>query len=403
MKNLRLFSLPLLLVTICIASASAQDVVQPNAKATGKGKTETAPPEYVLQLSRPEGCVVAPVSATQKSKYGQVLYPLPRPARVPADNTGRPIVSTVSAWAYQVGAQWRVRVAVGRGEFFDVDSTQVGEFTLATNQRATVTEVSKFGLSPIQVGVMKIVRQKAGKPSFSNLAPSISLEAMEVGHRPDPFKLALKNNSSQDLIAIQYNTFGSTGFIALKWFSPGLLVPLINSGEAYTLEVASEDNSCGDDDGYHPNQLNRIEMVSAVFADGTYEGEPALAALIKGTALGNRKNLERVVQSIAYITDPIQLAQQLNYLQQGMNEDAEPFLVETLRSMFPMLTPDARDALTNYIRSGMHEVKVNLARDALHLQSVGEHNNPQLNQRVVETIQAKYERWWTAAQNMTSH
>ena len=399
MRNLHLFSVACLLVTICVASASAQEPAQTNANAADNGKME--PPEYVVQVSRPEGCIVSPISP--KTKYGQVLYPLPRPARVPADNTGHPIVSTVFAWAKQEGELWHVRVGVGRGEFFDADSIKVGEFKLSTNQRATVSEVSKFGLSPIQVGVMKIVRQKARKPSFSNLAQSISLESIEAVNLPDPFQLTLKNNSSQDLIAVQYNKFGATGFLELKWLSPGLLTPLIKSGETYKLEVASEDKSCGDDEGYRPSQLYRIEMVSAVFADGTYEGEPALAALIKGTALGNRKNLERVVQSVGYITDPGDLAQQFNYLQQEMNEDAEPYLVETLRAMFPMLTPDARDTLTNYIRSGMHEVKANLTRDAFHLQALSRRNNPELSKRGVETIKAKYERWWTAAQNMTSH
>jgi hypothetical protein len=36
---------------------------------------------------------------------------------------------------------------------------------------------------------------------------------------PDPFKLELKNNSERDLIALQYNTFGGGGFLALKWLS----------------------------------------------------------------------------------------------------------------------------------------------------------------------------------------
>lgn len=403
MRTVRIFQVICLLVTICLASAAAQDAAAPNAKAAGKGKTDASPPEYVLQLSRPEGCLVSPVSVSPNGKYyGHVMYPLPRPARVPSDSSGHPIVSTVFAWATQVDGQWNVKVAVGRGEFFDVDSINVGEFTLATNKRATVSDVSKFGLSPVHVGVMKIVRETAGRPSFTNLAQSISLESMETLKRPDPFKLTLKNNSSQDLIAIQYNTFGTTGFLGLKWFSPGLLTPLIKTGDTYKLEVASEDYSCGDDEGYRPNQLYRIEMVSAVFANGTYEGEPSLAALIKGTALGNRKHLERVVQSIGEITDPGQLAIQFNYLQQGMNEDADPYLVETLRGMFPMLTPDAKDALTNYIRSGMHEVKTNLARDAQHLQSISKYNKPELNQRAVEMVKAKYERWWTAAQNMTS-
>ena len=120
-----------------------------------------------------------------------------------------------------------------------------------------------------------------------------------------------------------------------------------------------------------------------MFADGSYEGQMGLPVLIKGTALGNRKNLERVVQTIDYTADAAHLAQQLNHLKKGMNEEAEPYLVETLRGMFPgvALNPDA---LTNFIRSGMHEVKANLQRDAQRLQVLSTRNNPQLTNTWVQ-------------------
>ena len=375
-----------------------------NAIAQQPGpKTSEAPaplPEYVLEVSRPEGCLVSPIEP--KCKFACLVYALPRPAKVAPDSSGKPIPSKVQVWASQEGEQWRIRVAVGTGEFFDAGDHKVGDFTLNANERATVSDVSKFGLSAIRVGVTKIVRQPIGPPQFNNLADSISLESMESISLPDPFKLTLKNNSAQNLIAVQYNTFGPRGFIELKWLSPGLLVPLIKAGETYKLEVRSEDNSCGDGEGYRPNQLRKIDLVSAVFADGTYEGEPALAALIKGAALGNRKNLEFVVETIGYSNDPTEIAQQMLHLQAGMNEEVEPYLIDRLVGMFPTLTADARDTLINYIRSGMHEVKTNLRGDAQHLRAVGQHNNPQINKRAIEQIKAKYERWWTDAQNMTS-
>ena len=43
-----------------------------------------------------------------------------------------------------------------------------------------------------------------------------------------------------------------------------------------------------------------------------------------------------------------------------------------------------------------------LSDDAQHLCAVSQHNNPQINKRAVEVTKAKYDRWWTAAQIMTS-
>ena len=390
MKTLRLISFASLIAIACIANAIAQN-----------NKTEPAAlPEYVLEVTRPDGCVVSPISP--KTKSGTVLYALPRAAKHPRDNSGQPITSKVLVWARFQNEQWRVRVSVGTGEFYDAGDYQAGDFKLNVNERANVPEVNKFGLSSLRVGVMKIVRQPAGKPQFVNFTQSVSLESIEANKVPDPFKLHLKNNSAQDLIAIQYNNFGMKGFIGLEWLSPGLLTPLIKSGETYKLEVKSEDKSCGDDEGYSPNQLRKIDFVTAVFADGTYEGQHGLAALVKGMAVGNRRNLASVVGTIGEITEADELAQQLDNLQQAMNEEAEPYLVETLRAMFPALPADAPDVLNNYIRSGMHEVKVNLLRDAHHLRALSKQNNPERSKRAVEETKAKYERWWAAAQKMTS-
>lgn len=387
MQFLRLISFALILITICVVNAVAQEA-------------SSGFPEFVVEVNRANGCVVAPVSP--KNNAGYLLYTLPRPAKVLPDKAGQPIPSKVFVSARQDGEQWHVKVSIGTGEFFDAGDFLVGDFRLTPNQRATVTEVSKFGMAPIRVGVMKIIRGQAGKPQFTNLTQSVSLQSMEVMSLPDPFKLTLKNTSDQDLIAIQYNAFGPRGFLGLKWLSPGLLTPLIKSGQNYALTVNSEDNSCSGEEGYRPNQTRRIDLVSAIFADGTYQGEPALPALIKGTALGNKRNLLNVVQTIGHISDATQLSQQLINLEEGMNEEAEVTLVETLRSMFPMLTPESTPALTNYVRSGMHEVKVNLKRDAQRLDIIIKRNNSELTGRWIKGIKKKYEQWFAAAEKITS-
>ena len=82
------------------------------------------------------------------------------------------------------------------------------------------------------------------------------------------------------------STTGPTGFLDLKWFSPGLLKPLVKAAGSYKLEVKSEDRSCGDEEGYHPNQLKRIELGTAVFADGSYEDSPAWRRSSRARRLG---------------------------------------------------------------------------------------------------------------------
>ncbi len=396
-------SLSLFILLTLLITATAQEPAKPVAPDEMRGDKPTfALPEFMVEVQRHDGCVFSPVVPKQNS--GFLLYALPRPRNFPTDRSGQPIISKVFVTAKQIGEFWDVKVFVGKGEFYDAGDFKVGEFRLTLNQRVTVPEVSRFGLTPIRVGVVKIIRDEADKPYFRSLARSISVESIEAKNLPEPYKVKLKNNSPNDLVAIQYNSHREHKFIGLKWFSPGHLKPMMKSGETYEFAVSSEDNTCGDVNGYRPGQSDQVELVSAVFADGTYEGQTGLAALIKGTAFGNRRQLERVMETIRFYTDadPAEVVSQLNYLQEAMTEETQPYMAESVRMMIPSLPADAASELNSFIRSGMHEVKVSLMRDVQYFQSLKREDNSLLNQEWLKQTIKKYKRWLTAAERMTS-
>ena len=371
------------------------------AAATKTGAQERKP-DYVVEVQRSDGCLVSPVSIKRKS--GFVIYALPRPDKIPPDSAGPPLTSKVFVTAEQRGEQWEVKVSIGTGEFYDAGDTVIGDFNLNLNERVSVTDMSRFGLSPIRVGVVKIVRQQAESPGFVNLTQSVSIESIETNDLPDPYKVRLRNASQADLVAFQYNTFRQQRFLALKWVSGDRLNPLLKAGQTYTLEVNSEDNSCGDAEGYRPKQSSRIDLVSAVFADGNYEGEPGLAALFKGTALGNRKNLERVVEVLrGAAADPAEVASRLSELRQGLNEETDPAWTALLHLMLPTMPANSTDALNGFIRSGMHQVKVSVECDVQYFEFVKQRKNPELTSQWLEQTKTKYERWLNAAERMTAH
>jgi hypothetical protein len=392
----------LLLITVLTLSASytkAQEL--PVLESEGRKRVEetvSALPEYVIEVQRPEGCLVAPIST--KHKQGHLLYALPRPAKVPTDNS---VASKVFVWAQRKDGMWSVRVTIGTGEFYDAGDTKVAEYPLNTNERVMVQDFNRFGLAPIRVRVARIIRRNVGSPNLNIETQSVSVESIDIGDLPDPYKVRLRNNSNNDLIAIQYNKFRRNRFVELKWLSAGLINPLIKAGQTYELKVSSEDNSCGDDEGYQPSQSDRIDLVGAVFADGTIEGQSGLGTLIKGAALGNRRNLERVVETLRLVgNDPAELANELNNLHKSMDEAADPYLPDLLRTLLPPLPGDATPAMISFIRSGMHDVKVNLGRDANHFQILARRNNVELNRQWAERTRTKYERWLEAAQRITS-
>lgn len=363
-------------------------------------------PEYSIEFHTADGCLFAPI--TGRANRGSLLYALPRPGKYLPDSSGQPVLSKIAVQAEPNGELWSLKVSIGVGEFYDAGDRQLAAFTLRTNERADVGDAARFGLSPFRVGVVKVLGQNASKPRITFKTQSISVEKLEANALPEPYRLSLKNNSDKDVLAIQYNTYKNQQFLHLKWLGGRQPLPLIKAGETYQLEVLSQDRTCADLDGYRPAQSNRIEIATVVFVDGSYEGDAGLAALVRGNALGNKKNLDRVVATLNDLSanetpGPELLIYHLRSLSEVMDEVAEPYMVESLQSKLPPLGQNSGTTLANFIRSGQHEIKTSLLRDAGQLEAMSKTRKPEaVREWCARTIE-KYKQWLALAAAVSSH
>ena len=362
-------------------------------------------PEYFIEFHTSDGCLFAPIMG--RVNRGSLLYALPRPANYLPDSSGQPILSKIAVQAEQIGELWSLKVSIGVGEFYDAGDHQLAAFTLRTNERADVGEAVRFGLSPFRVGVVKVLSQDASKPRVTFKTQSISVEKLEANALPEPYRLFLKNNSDKDVLAIQYNTYKNEKFLHLKWLELPQPLPLIKAGEVYPLEVLSQDRTCGDPDGYRPVQSNRIEIATVVFVDGSYEGDTGLAALVRGNAIGNKKNLERVVTTLSNLSPnetpgPELLIFHLKYLSEDLDEVADPSMVDSLQNGLPPLGQNSATGLTNFIRSGQHEIRTSLLRDARQLEVMSRTQKPEaIREWCARTIE-KYKQWLARAEAVSA-
>jgi hypothetical protein len=371
-------------------------------------QSESAPtqPAYLIEFHKADGCLFAPIGGPENR--GFLVDALPRPPKYLPDSSGQPIISKIAIQAERSGELWKLKVAIGVGEFYDAGERVIATYTLRTNERADVGEAGQFGLSPFRIGVVKVLGQDAGKPRIALKTKSISLENLEANTLPEPYRLLLKNNSDKHVLAIQYNTYKNQQFLHLKWRAEPQSLPLIKAGETYQLRVLSEDRTCADSDGYRPAQSNKIEIATIVFADGSYEGDHGLAALVLGNALGTAQRLDRVVATLnnlgAHETPaPELLIYHLRSLAVVMDEVAEPSMVEALQRKLPPLGNESGDALTNFVRHGQHEIKTSLLRDAAELETMSKTQNLEaVRERCARTI-TKYKTWLARAEAVSSH
>lgn len=412
-------------ITVCVigifglTQVAAQEGVERTRPAQGSTRVESrrpsTQPEYVIEVGKADGCGFAPIRPGPNA--GLFQYTLSRPSNFLPDSAGQPIVSVVNFQARQAGDFWNVEVVLSVGEFYDAGAKPVAKFTLRTNERVEVPELANFGISPMRVGVARIIGLSSTKPDVINKTESISLETLENRQLPGPYLLSLKNNSDKDVLAIQYNIYKDHKFLSLKWMGSPLPEPLIKTGAVYRLEVPSEDNTCGDPDGYRAGQSNRIDIVSVIFSDGSYEGEPALAALIRGKAFGNKDQLIKIMSVLDNANgggepDAAVIISNLKELAETVREAADPNMLEALQNGLPPSGADP-NVLAGFIRSGQHDVKTSLISDArqleMMLRSQGNSSvsSSQVNTRHIHewwtATYAKYKQWLTMADAVTTH
>jgi hypothetical protein len=365
-------------------------------------------PEYVIEVGGHDArCRFAPIKRTA-TQDGELRFVLSKPPPVAPGGEAQPTVWTVKVFARPDGELWRVSVSVGLGEFYDAGVHEVGSYALRTNERAVVGEVVRYGVSPLSVGVVKVLGGAARVPRVINRTQSISVEKLEARTLPEPYRVSLKNSSSKDVIAVQLNSHKREDFSALRWHGGGRLHALIKAGESYRMEMVSEDRGCAETDGYRPVQTDRIEISSVVFADGSYEGTPGLAALIRAKSLGHVQPLSRVVELFNSWKDrdnlsPAEITYYFRIIAGGIEEVAEPYLLNDLLSNLPEREPDKVLSLGSFLRHGQHEIKTSLLADAQELDGLAgkgleTHVEAKIVAEWLARTKAKYADWLVAAQ-----
>jgi hypothetical protein len=368
-------------------------------------RTAPPPPEYLIEFHTPEGCFFSPIVSA--ANRGFFTYALPRPTTYLPDSSGRPILSSLSVRAERVGDLWDLKVALGAGEFYDAGSRQIGAFTLRTNERADISEAAQLGFGSFRVAVVRVVGEGALQPAIRFKTQSLSLDKLEANTLPQPYRVYVKNNSDKDVLAIQYNTYKDRQMVQLKWLSLPPPLALIRAGEVFPLDVLSQDRTCADSDGYHSTQSNVIEIASVVFVDGTYEGDSGLAALVRGSAIGNKKDLDHVVSVLSNLSEnevaPEVLLSALKALAEGMDDEADPYLLDVLRNGLPPQSDNAATALTNFIRSGQHAVRASLLGDSRQLESLIKRQNVEAIRTFCAKTITKYQQWHALATAVSAH
>lgn len=192
----------------------------------------------------------------------------------------------------------RINVSVFTGHRSFEKDEFVADYLIGENEKVQVKELSKFGVEPFEIAVVRVTPTVAALPSIVNKTTSLEVASIEPNYSTLPsYKVKLLNNSSKAVSAFAFKTLlGSRpGISSMPHELEGAV--LIKPGGTYERTIRSsvrpEKNAS---EGTAATAENETFIISSViFEDGTFEGEIGEAQNFLGFTLGRKSQLKQIV------------------------------------------------------------------------------------------------------------
>jgi len=355
---------------------------------------------FAIQITRQGGHSFHLLLAKAESK-NQGSFTLPPGEIVKRADKDSEQVSEVLITASFEGNAWKIKVSVVKGEFYDKGQQDLATYLVREGEKVTVKEMEQFGVRPFDVAVVRVNDAAASQPEVRNRTESIVVTKVEATLVPTPYRISLRNLSHKSVLALELNTYSGEQMLFLKWPQGTWEHPLIEPGGTHEEDLWSAGRGQATSYGYVPEQSTSIEVSTVVFTDGTYEGEPYLAAVTKAQTVGSKTQLRRVLQlpqsvkesTAGFDENPLTgLKKSVSLL----SEDFEPNQLKELQAEFPTLDEVLCKNLANFMRAGLHSVKAMLLKEIETFEKKDQPQSSILINEWISKTQEKYERWLSA-------
>jgi hypothetical protein len=155
----------------------------------------------------------------------------------------------------------------------------VATVRVAADRPIEVSELKRYGVAPITLSIVSIPATYAFVPRGVSVSPYVDVQAAPVGPNAAAYRISITNRAPFPLMWFRFEAHRSEGspISALKRADRDF--PLIMPHAEYTFELPSGTmgQSAGDDPGaWHP--VDRLELTSLMWQDGTVEGDETTAA-----------------------------------------------------------------------------------------------------------------------------
>jgi hypothetical protein len=297
----------------------------------------------------------------------------------------------------------RVTVSILSGSKALENEQPVGTYLIRETEKIKIDELKQFGIEPFEV---KLIRVNANVPPvppviLKGVESVAVINSMAKETTLPSYRIILRNQSNKNIVALGVEVVAG-GKVQLIFKPRGIDgQPLIPAGKEYWLTVSAPNRAQPTADGYVPTSPSgqEIQIKSAVFDDGTYEGEAETAAMVLGYQAGEKMELPRLIPLLenALHSSDADLTNGLRNLESqvsSVGSDAELLTVQSLTSKFSQGSGFTGKEIKIAIEFSATTIKSNLLKEIRMLQNEESKNlNADLYRTWLTKTKERYEKW----------
>ncbi len=255
-----------------------------------------------------------------------------------------------------------VKVSVYTGERHFDREEPVGTYTAGVGEEVIVKELERFGVEPFRLTVLRLKPNPAAPPVVVNKTQSVeaSITAFDSSKGVSA-RLTLRNLSAKRVLAVEYRETREGRVVWTRYAAEEDGRPLLEPGGEHTSGLSQVHRGHVSPEGFYvPYAPETILVATAVFEDGTYEGEPSAAARSAAHNEGARLQLTRALALLRKTPAKPDAAARLKAQVAALDSVADAAAVASIFKRYPGLAESEREFVKSAVEVSMHRIRKEL-------------------------------------------
>lgn len=290
----------------------------------------------------------------------------------------------------------RVWVSVFLGRLH-TEEKKLTSYILQVGEKARVKELSQVGVEPFEIALVRLTPSMAAPPQFISKASSIEVVTMQANFSTFPsYNVVVRNVSAKSLMALQVKVL-QEGRVRIGNMPQGKEgEPLALPAGAYEFKARIATRTTPAPEGYRPEVLpdQVIEISTAVFDDGSFEGESEGAIAFLGFQRGRKIQLARVLDIVQRWLDKTDTpVESLRAELEGLNIEPDASAVQELQTHMSKTSNIDPGQVKTVIQIGMKGLRDTVLAEISQFQLRNRRQGPGAFRDWLAASRNRYQAW----------